>query len=70
MPHELCLLHDEARFTRSVGNRREWMSNEDIVTLVLWRDPQSSQWRRFTRASIIHDWMVDNWLMDVCTCMG
>jgi hypothetical protein len=34
----------KARFTRSVGNRREWLSNEDIVTLALWHDRQSAQW--------------------------
>jgi hypothetical protein len=38
----------KARFTRTVGNRREWLSNEDIVTLALWRDRLSAQWHRFT----------------------
>jgi hypothetical protein len=38
----------KARFTRSVGNRREWLSIEDIVTLALWRDRLSAQWHRFT----------------------
>ena len=38
----------KAQFTRSVGNRREWLSNEEIVELALWRDRQSAQWHRFT----------------------
>ena len=38
----------KARLTRNVGNRREWLANEDIVTLALWRDRQSAQWHRFT----------------------
>jgi hypothetical protein len=40
----------KARYTQSVGTGagREWMSNEDIVALVRWRDRQSHQWHRFT----------------------
>ena len=38
----------KARYTRSVGNRREWLSNVDMVTLAQWRDRQSAQWHRFT----------------------
>jgi hypothetical protein len=40
----------KARYTKAVGNgaKREWMTNEEIVALVRWRDRQSSQWYRFT----------------------
>ena len=38
----------KARYTSSVGNRREWLSNGDMVTLAQWRDRQSAQWHRFT----------------------
>jgi hypothetical protein len=40
----------KARHTKAVGNgaKREWMTNEEIVALVRWRDRQSSQWYRFT----------------------
>ena len=38
----------KARYTRSVGNRREWLSNREMVTLAQWRDRQSAQWHRFT----------------------
>jgi hypothetical protein len=40
----------KARYTQSVGTgaEREWMSNEDIVAVVRWRDRQSHQWHRFT----------------------
>ncbi len=38
----------KARFTRSAGNDRVWMSNEDMVTYALWRDRLSVQWHRFT----------------------
>jgi hypothetical protein len=38
----------KARYTRDAGDRREWLSNENIVTLALWRDRQPAQWHRFT----------------------
>jgi hypothetical protein len=40
----------KARYTKAVdsGTERMWMTNEEIVALVGWRDRQSSQWYRFT----------------------
>jgi hypothetical protein len=38
----------KARYTRDAGDRREWLSDEEIVTLALWRDRQPAQWHRFT----------------------
>jgi len=38
----------KARFTHSVGNRREWLPVEQIVELALWRDGLPAQWHRFS----------------------
>ena len=43
----------KARYTRDTGDRREWLSNEDVVTLALWRDRQPAQWQSIrTGASV------------------
>ena len=40
--------HDQFGVHEFVGNRREWLSNREMVTLAQWRDRQSAQWHRFT----------------------
>jgi hypothetical protein len=37
-----------ARYTRDIGDHREWLSNEEIVTVAMWRDRLPAQWHRFT----------------------
>jgi hypothetical protein len=52
----------KARFTRSVGDRREWLSNEDIVTLACGVIVSQRNGIDSHGVSIVHDWMVDEYL--------
>jgi hypothetical protein len=33
----------KARYTRDVSDHREWLSNEEIVTVAMWRDRLPAQ---------------------------